>query len=94
VAERRSSQNGQHGGPKMPLFYGVICSVGLMGAALTILMTGQIFGANSKMNNPNLLSGGSAAIARTDVLTPGPGRKRPTDRVLDSDGPRLSRAPI
>jgi hypothetical protein len=94
VAERHSSQNGQHGGPKMPLFYGVICSMGLMGAALSILMTGQIFGAHPKMNNPISLSGESAEIDRIGVLNYSPGNKRPTDRASKLDGQRLSRTPI
>ena len=45
MAERHSSQNGQHGGPGLPVFYGVIGGTGLMLAALTILMAGQV--ANS-----------------------------------------------
>lgn len=94
MAERHSSQNGQHGGPKMPLFYGVICSMGLMGAALAILMTGQIFGAHPKAGGPILMSGGAAAVAGNDVLSSGPGNKLPTDKATEIDGQRLSRAPI
>jgi hypothetical protein len=93
VAERHSSQNGQHGGPKMPLFYGVICSMGLMGAALTILMTGQIFGAHPKTNDPISLSG-EALVARGNVLPRSPGNKQPTQTRSELDGQRLSRAPI
>ncbi|MHB2206570.1 hypothetical protein [Methylobacterium sp. CM6257] len=46
MAERRSNQNGQHGGPGLPMVYGVIGSTGLMLAALTMLMAAQMLNSH------------------------------------------------
>jgi hypothetical protein len=66
VAERHSSQNGQHGGPDLPMFYGVIGGAGLMLAALTMLMAGQMANSHLTMasyqTNASALSGSAMAV--------------------------------
>ncbi len=63
----------------MPLFYGVICSMGLMGAALVILMTGQIFAAHPKMSGFHSPLTDMAVVARSNVPSPASGNKQRTD---------------
>ncbi|GJE38664.1 hypothetical protein QO016_002915 [Methylobacterium persicinum] len=45
MAERHSTQNGQHDTAHLPIYFASIGSVGLMLAALAVMMTGQM--ANS-----------------------------------------------
>ena len=67
MAERHSSQNGQHGGPDLPMFYGVIGGAGLMLAALTMLMAGQA--ANSHKTISHLAD--ASSLSSTQVGPPG-----------------------
>lgn len=83
MAERHSSQNGQHGGPGMPVFYGVICSMGLMGAALVILMTGQIFSAHPMTNSFHASLTKTAIIFGSDASSLNSGNKQSTNLAAE-----------
>ncbi|MCJ2014761.1 hypothetical protein [Methylobacterium sp. J-076] len=54
MTEQHSNQNGRYGGPGLPMFYGVIASVGFMMGALAILMAGVTSGGHlsGRMGSP------------------------------------------
>lgn len=70
VAERHSSQNGQHGGPSLPVFYGVIGGIGLMLAALTMLMAGQVANSHRTISHTADASSLSGNLTRSHAGSP------------------------
>jgi len=69
VAERHSSQNGQHGGPSMPMFCVIIGATGLMLAALTVLTAGQMATSHRTTGQVVVASAGSGMPPRPDGLS-------------------------
>ncbi|MCJ2051834.1 hypothetical protein [Methylobacterium sp. J-070] len=70
MAERHSSQNGQHGGPGLPMFYGVIGGTGLMLAALTLLMAGQVANSHRTIGHTADTSSLSGSPTRSSAAAP------------------------
>lgn len=78
----------------MPIIYGVICGTGLMGAALIILMTGQMFGAHPMASGPISSVSEASVVTRSTVPNANLGNTQRTKAATDLGFQRLSRAPI
>ena len=71
LAERHSTQNGQHDSARLPIYFASIGSVGLMLAALVVTMTGQM--ANSPVMG-EALAIGAPVIKNVALTAPFPGQ--------------------